>query len=725
MLGGETPYTGRTPHAILAKKLTEPLPRITAVRETVPVPVEAALSKVLARNAVDRFATAAEFSQALAGETVTATSLPPRRRLGPRAAILAVLGLGLVAAGAYGARWFLQTGGPGTVFASGIVNPGDRVLLADFVNRTDDSTLGYAVHEGLRALLSDPRLVRLVDQYSVQAALDRMGLPPYTRLDEQVAREVAERENAKVFITGEITQIGTGYQIVARIVGTADGAELRVERETARSDDEFFDAMDDLGESLRRGIGESVRSALGRPPLPQVTTASLPALRTFATAARLELGGEGNERAIRLLEDAVALDTTFAEAYRWLAAINDNLGHAAEAVRAIDQAYRWRERLPAIERLWIEGDFHALHGDIIAAVDAYQRVLDLDSANGVALVHLSDKRLQQRDYAGAESLARRFLSLGYRWSVGYWNAVEALVSQRRFAAAESVLAPMAPSGVRAQLGIGLLLARRDWAAASEYYSRDALARRECPWCSPLTALVQGRHAEADRLWKAGSNWSTGLSLRWLLYQTRYRSADTARISRELDAFLVRVNWDSLPPERRETWLLVQALAEVGHVAEARQRFAEWKALGPADPRLPEYIAYCEGVIALAEGRLDSAAAAFLRWHAAPFSSATHTFNRGLAEAGDAFDRLGQADTAVVLYEKALTLPTLGGLSYETLWYPFVLRRLGQLHESRGHREQAIDYYSQFIDLWKDADPELQPQVEEARAALARLAREQG
>jgi tetratricopeptide (TPR) repeat protein len=136
--------------------------------------------------------------------------------------------------------------------------------------------------------------------------------------------------------------------------------------------------------------------------------------------------------------------------------------------------------------------------------------------------------------------------------------------------------------------------------------------------------------------------------------------------------------------------------------------------------LPEYVDYCEGVIALAEGRLDSAAAAFIRWHAAPFSSATHTFNRGLVEAGDAFDRLGQADTAVVLYERALTLPTVGGLSYETLWYPFVLRRLGELHASLGHREQAIDYYGQFIALWKDADPELQPQVEEARAALARL-----
>jgi hypothetical protein len=69
------------------------------------------------------------------------------------------------------------------------------------------------------------------------------------------------------------------------------------------------------------------------------------------------------------------------------------------------------------------------------------------------------------------------------------------------------------------------------------------------------------------------------------------------------------------------------------------------------------------------------------------------------------------------------MPSVWARHYERDWYPFVLRRLGELHASLGHREQARDYYSRFIDLWKDADPELQPQVDQARAALARLAGE--
>jgi hypothetical protein len=32
----------------------------------------------------------------------------------------------------------------------------------------------------------------------------------------------------------------------------------------------------------------------------------------------------------------------------------------------------------------------------------------------------------------------------------------------------------------------------------------------------------------------------------------------------------------------------------------------------------------------------------------------------------------------------------------------------------------VNYYTKFIDLWKDADPDLQPKVTEVRKRLARL-----
>jgi TolB-like protein len=65
MLAGEPPYTGATAQVVIAKRFTEPVPRIRHIRETVPIAVEHALLKALAKVPADRFASAAQFSQAV------------------------------------------------------------------------------------------------------------------------------------------------------------------------------------------------------------------------------------------------------------------------------------------------------------------------------------------------------------------------------------------------------------------------------------------------------------------------------------------------------------------------------------------------------------------------------------------------------------------------------------------------------------------------------------
>ena len=52
-----------------------------------------------------------------------------------------------------------------------------------------------------------------------------------------------------------------------------------------------------------------------------------------------------------------------------------------------------------------------------------------------------------------------------------------------------------------------------------------------------------------------------------------------------------------------------------------------------------------------------------------------------------------------------------------------LKRSGELYEAKGDRAKAADRYRRFVELWKDADPELQPGVREVRARLGRLATE--
>ena len=73
ILAGTTPFQGPNAQAVLAKRLVEPAPKLGKLRK-VPTALDAALSRALARDPDDRFATVAEFAAAIAGQTASAAS---------------------------------------------------------------------------------------------------------------------------------------------------------------------------------------------------------------------------------------------------------------------------------------------------------------------------------------------------------------------------------------------------------------------------------------------------------------------------------------------------------------------------------------------------------------------------------------------------------------------------------------------------------------------------
>jgi len=85
MLAGEPPFSGSSAHAILARRLTDPAPRVSLVRATVPGHLDSAIRKALASTPADRFATMSEFVDALAGKAAQPASraTPPAGPHGP------------------------------------------------------------------------------------------------------------------------------------------------------------------------------------------------------------------------------------------------------------------------------------------------------------------------------------------------------------------------------------------------------------------------------------------------------------------------------------------------------------------------------------------------------------------------------------------------------------------------------------------------------------------
>src|SRR5256712_4321964 len=210
-----------------------------------------------------------------------------RKAVAGGVAAFAALGLG---AGVYAAMRVLGIGPVGTLVASGVLEKRDRMVLADFENRTQDSTLGPSLTEALRVDLAQSPVVRLLDGAAVAKALGRMGRESGSALDLPLARELAQPEGAKAVGHGEIDPVGRRYVLSADLLSAADGTVLVTLRENAKDDGAIIEAVDRLSGRLRERIGESLKTIRASEPLEQVTTGSLEALRKYSQAIKANDG---------------------------------------------------------------------------------------------------------------------------------------------------------------------------------------------------------------------------------------------------------------------------------------------------------------------------------------------------------------------------------------------------------------------------------------------------
>jgi TolB-like protein len=289
-----------------------------------------------------------------------------------------VLALGVVALLTAGVVISKKLGvGPGsTLMSAGVLSAQDRIILVEFENRTADSTLGASVTEALRIDLGQSNVMRVVETSDLQAALQRMGRPADTEVTQAVATDVARREGIKAIISGEITSLGSGYSLAARVINASTGETLIPIRETASDASQLIGAVDKLSKALREKIGESLGSIRAGDPLEQVTTSSLEALRLYTEAVRDHEAGR-MEDAVALLRRAVVADSTFAMAWRKLAVVLPQSGavDGTEVKNAAKRAYFHRDRLPPVERGLTEAYYHEVVTQDPAQVEAAYRAV--------------------------------------------------------------------------------------------------------------------------------------------------------------------------------------------------------------------------------------------------------------------------------------------------------------------------------------------------------------
>ena len=635
----------------------------------------------------------------------------------------------------------LGIGPAGSLLASGRMNAREPLLVTDFKVTNADTTLGRVLSDAAKTQLAQSAVITLLSPEGVADALRRMTRPLTSPMDLALARELATRNGIRAIVDGEITGIGDSYIVSMKLVTTDSAKELASFRETASSAAGLIEAVDMLARQLRGRVGESLKSVNAAPQLARATTGSLEALRKYSQAVRVVDGEGKNEEGITLLREAVAIDSTFAEAWRKLGIVQTNAGRSRASIdSAFAAAYRHRMRVSENSRdMIVAGYFNNGPGrDRGRAVAAYEAVVrrgdTAAAANNLALL-IS----QRREFARAESLYRA--SIRTNPNMGRQPYTNLVIAKRRlqdFGSADSVSASIVKRWpdlrqTQERNRITALYRRGDTAAFRRAVD-SALTRGDSAdrlWAQGPTmnqAFIDGRVARGLTLLRSNRSANPTPRQRLISAVNGYETWVTAEllgqrdlVARRLDEALASLREPLNPPDYTT---IATMYAFAGRPEKARPFLARFDAevRDTALKRdMADDVANARANILLAEGKGMEAVDQFRLGDRKPDGPNGTCFTCISANLARAYDRAGAADSAIKYYEHYLTTYDYERYNFDPAYIHVFSKRLGELYEQQGNAEKAAKYYRDFLSLWKNADPELQPQVAEVRRRLSRLA----
>jgi len=609
--------------------------------------------------------------------------------------------------------------------------------------------------ETLSANLDGAAGLRAIDSRTVLARWgEKVG--DDRNADLSVVMDVARATGARWALVGSAIQSGSGVRLSADIHDVATG-EILGDGLAEGSPDSIFILVDELSIEVLRSLFADSGTDFSF-DLARITTHSVPALRAYLEAEALFRRGEF-EAAAPLYHQAIERDSTFglahyrlSEVYGWTASI------AAPARReALQNALRLLDRLPAREALILRAKYAYGQGDM-AMIDSIQGAVRRFPDDAEAWYLLGDSFLHsgwrlpssleqiEQTFERAVELDPNFAPYLIHWfDLALWWRPDSTKAAARLRRLEEA-APNAEHVLAKRIAFDLAFGD----SATRTATLDSLPRVE-----PRTrirvlseTLYHGRQAPQRAvvirsLLESAPTDARGAGRRWLAETYSNGMGQVGRALAQIDS-------PDVPPVERacELW----RMGEFGLPVDAARVRAALAPL-PSDSTAAVCVQVARAANAVDEGRWAEHEA-LLAWlderdlrldrmvadsaqRARARVGLTAT-RRGLE--GYAQWRRGELDRAIVSLREGVPGQSVtrwwlaralleAGRTAEAVpwlrsfwWTQLSLAHyyLGSAYEELGDRERAIESYQYFVEAWFEADPGLQPLVEEARQSIARL-----
>jgi eukaryotic-like serine/threonine-protein kinase len=452
MLVGEPPHTAGSTHVLLARILTEPPTPLSSLREAVPQHVHAATMKALAKTPADRFRTAEDFKQALLAGPAP---LMRRRPSAVLSAATVVIGAGIVV---------------GILFVlAGSRSPAIRSIAVLPLENAGPDTVDSYFMAGLHSEMID----QLSNIDSVLRVTSSWSSSRYRKSDKSLL-QIGEALDVDAVVLGSRHRFGDSVRLQLHMVDVRNGERQIWSRSyTAHTGSTDFSAQ------VARDIAHHIRIELTPEDERRFASSDTdnPAALDAVYRGRTEWNKftpAGLTNALQHFERAVALDSSYAEAYAGIADVYAVLPYyapadprvvfpkaKAAAAKAIslnphhaiahhalgwvlavhdwdwENAERYLRRSLELNPNDAVGHTRYAHflgwiGEVDAAIEYDRKARTLDPLSPRVIAHLGIMYHHRRDFDQAILIYREALLLQPNFARAYFDMGRALIAKGQF-----------------------------------------------------------------------------------------------------------------------------------------------------------------------------------------------------------------------------------------------------------------------------------------------------
>jgi DNA-binding winged helix-turn-helix (wHTH) protein len=597
----------------------------------------------------------------------------------------------------------------------------DTIVLADVKNETGDPVFDDALDTALRYEMDQTPYLNILGMDKVLGTLAQLNLPPTTKLTPEVARQICGKTNSKLVISQSISDAGNGYHLQMRALDCGSGATLAQEQAEIGKRDEVVHELGITAARLRAKLGEPSGSlARFNQPLAKALSPSLEALQAATQGLKLSLAGDA-QGGLKLFQRAVELDPNLAVAYGRLGATYLFLGNTELSEAAYTRAYQLRDRLTEKGRLGAEINYYStVIGDWEKEYSSALRFLEIFPRDVFGHVNLREAfvHLGQPDRAADEAaeVARLRPSAYY-----FGSAIQSIRFASRFNEAKSWLAKADALKFdsslirRERLIVAFATGDRDNVEKILQQEEQGKYREDFLYEHALIEIQRGRFQSAERLrlQTLGPTPKASNADSWVIPA----ALEDAEVGKDAQARRYESKAAASSLDRNDKIALAQALARSGRTAEASTIADQVSAERPEDTLVQHYfVPTIRAEIKLRQH--DPATAIDLLRGTAKYDLAFTGFDylypayiRGLA-----YLELGDGQSAAAQFQKLIDNP---GFTVRHVTGPLAWLQLGRAQKMMGDEVARRKSYETFLDLWKDADPDI-PIYQQAKTEYAKL-----